>query len=87
MNAPSKLRLGPLTALVVGSMVGGGIFSLPQNTAAGAGMGATVLAWCITGIEVLRYQQHGGTFRRGAGNVGAAQGISIHLNPVVRRLG
>ena len=44
------------------------------------------LAWCITGIEVLRYQQHGGTFRRGAGNVGAAQGISIHLNPVVGRL-
>ena len=39
MNAPSKLRLGPLTALVVGSMVGGGIFSLPQNTAAGAGVG------------------------------------------------
>ena len=44
------------------------------------------MAWCITGIEVLRYQQHGGTFRRGAGNVGAAQGISIHLNPVVGRL-
>ena len=53
MNAPSKLRLGPLTALVVGSMVGGGIFSLPQNTAAGAAVGATVLAWCITGLGML----------------------------------
>ena len=53
MNAPSKLRLGPLTALVVGSMVGGGIFSLPQNTAAGAGVGATVLAWWITGLGML----------------------------------
>ena len=53
MTAPAKLRLGPLTALVVGSMVGGGIFSLPQNTAASAGAGATVIAWCITGLGML----------------------------------
>lgn len=32
-----KLRLGALTALVIGSMVGSGVFSLPQNMAAGAG--------------------------------------------------
>ena len=31
-----KLRLGALIALVVGSMIGGGIFSLPQNMAASA---------------------------------------------------
>lgn len=36
----SKLKLGALTALVVGSMIGGGIFSLPQNMASGAGAGA-----------------------------------------------
>lgn len=53
MSAPAKLRLGALTALVVGSMVGGGIFSLPQNTAAGAGVGATALAWGITGLGML----------------------------------
>ena len=34
----TKLRVGALTALVVGSMVGGGIFSIPQNTAASAGV-------------------------------------------------
>ena len=48
-----QLRLGALTALVVGSMVGGGIFSIPQNTAASAGVGATALAWAITGLGML----------------------------------
>lgn len=48
-----KLSLGPLTALVVGSMVGGGIFSIPQNTAASAAVGATALAWGITGLGML----------------------------------
>ncbi len=49
----NKLKLGALTALVVGSMVGGGIFSIPQNTAASAGVGATALAWLITGAGML----------------------------------
>lgn len=49
----SRLRLAPLTALVVGSMVGGGIFSLPQNTAASAGVAATAIAWLITGLGML----------------------------------
>ena len=54
MSASSvQLRLGALTALVVGSMVGGGIFSIPQNTAASAGVGATALAWAITGVGML----------------------------------
>ena len=48
-----KLNLGPLTALVVGSMVGGGIFSIPQNTAASSGVGATAVAWGITGLGML----------------------------------
>ncbi|MDF4534449.1 aromatic amino acid transport family protein, partial [Vibrio parahaemolyticus] len=29
-----KLGLGSLTALVIGSMIGAGVFSLPQNMAA-----------------------------------------------------
>ncbi|WP_371263541.1 hypothetical protein, partial [Pseudomonas sp. CMR5c] len=34
MSQPAqKLQLGALIALVVGSMIGGGIFSLPQNMA------------------------------------------------------
>jgi arginine:ornithine antiporter / lysine permease len=48
-----KLRIGALTALVVGSMVGGGIFSLPQNMAASAGPGAVLIGWLITGIGML----------------------------------
>jgi arginine:ornithine antiporter/lysine permease len=49
----TKLRLSALIALVVGSMVGGGIFSLPQNMAASAGAGAVLIGWVITGIGML----------------------------------
>jgi arginine:ornithine antiporter/lysine permease len=48
-----KLRLGALTALVIGSMIGGGIFSLPQNMAASADVGAVMIGWVITGIGML----------------------------------
>ncbi|TBU77050.1 arginine-ornithine antiporter [Phytopseudomonas daroniae] len=48
-----KLRLGALVALVVGSMVGGGIFSLPQNMAASAGAGAILIGWAITAVGML----------------------------------
>lgn len=49
----NKLKLGALTALVVGSMIGGGIFSLPQNMAASAGPGAVLIGWLITGVGML----------------------------------
>ncbi|WP_083654782.1 arginine-ornithine antiporter [Burkholderia sp. SRS-W-2-2016] len=49
----NKLRLGALTALVVGSMVGGGIFSLPQNMAVSADAGAVVIGWAITAVGML----------------------------------
>lgn len=52
-NSESKLKLGALIALVVGSMVGGGIFSLPQNIAASASAGATLIGWLITGVGML----------------------------------
>jgi arginine:ornithine antiporter / lysine permease len=48
-----KLRLGALTAMVIGSMVGSGVFSLPQNMAAGAGPLAMLIGWGITGIGIL----------------------------------
>ena len=41
-----------LAAIVVSSMIGGGIYSLPQNMAAGASAGAVLLAWVITGIGI-----------------------------------
>lgn len=49
----TKLRIGALTALVVGSMVGSGVFSLPQNMAAGAGPLAIIIGWAITAIGML----------------------------------
>ncbi|EDT40827.1 basic amino acid/polyamine antiporter [Burkholderia ambifaria] len=43
-----KLGLLLLSGIVVGSMIGGGAFNLPQNMAAGAGLGAIAIAWAIT---------------------------------------
>ena len=48
-----KLRLGALTAMVIGSMIGSGVFSLPQNMAAGAGPLAILIGWGITGVGIL----------------------------------
>ena len=48
-----KLGLGLLVALVVGSIIGSGIFGLPQNMAVGAGAGAIVIGWAITGVGML----------------------------------
>ncbi len=41
-----------LAAIVISSMIGGGIYSLPQNMAQSASAGAVILAWVITGIGV-----------------------------------
>lgn len=53
--APTKNKLGLalLIALVVGSILGSGIFGLPQNMAVGAGAGAIVIGWLITGVGML----------------------------------
>ena len=53
-QTPVKNGLGvfALAAIVVSSMLGGGIYSLPQNMAAGASAGAVLLAWLITGIGI-----------------------------------
>jgi arginine:ornithine antiporter / lysine permease len=48
-----RLSLSLLVALVIGSMIGSGIFSLPQNMAAHAGAGAILIGWVITGIGML----------------------------------
>ena len=50
---PGTLGLGLLVALVVGSIIGSGIFGLPQNMAAGAGAGAILIGWAITGVGML----------------------------------
>ncbi len=52
-NSSGNLALISLTALVIGSMIGGGVFSLPQNMAKGASPGAVIIGWLITGIGML----------------------------------
>lgn len=52
MAAQQTKKLGTiaLAAIVVSSMLGGGIYSLPQNMAADAALCAVLIAWVITGI-------------------------------------
>lgn len=51
--ATNKLRLGALAALVIGSMIGSGVFSLPQNMAAAAAPLAIIIGWAITTVGML----------------------------------
>lgn len=48
-----KIGLLSLTALVLSSMIGSGIFSLPQNMAMVAGSEAIMIGWLITGIGII----------------------------------
>lgn len=52
-TSSGKLGTLSLAAIVVSSMIGGGIYSLPQNMAAGASAGAVLLAWLITGLGIF----------------------------------
>ena len=49
----SKIGLVSLTALVLSSMIGSGIFSLPQNMATVASAEALLTGWAITGLGIL----------------------------------
>lgn len=51
-SSGAKLGLLALIAIVVGSMLGGGVFSLPQNTAASSAVGPVLIAWVIAGIGI-----------------------------------
>ncbi|MDO4904478.1 MAG: basic amino acid/polyamine antiporter [Lautropia sp.] len=53
MSSKSQIGLTALTALVISSMVGSGIFSLPQNMAAVAGSQALLIGWLITGVGII----------------------------------
>jgi arginine:ornithine antiporter/lysine permease len=55
-KAPTEVRKFPLTtliAMVVGSMVGAGIFSLPRNFALATGVYGALVAWAIAGTGML----------------------------------
>lgn len=53
MSEKSRIGLTALTALVISSMIGSGIFSLPQNMAAVAGSQALLIGWLITGVGII----------------------------------
>lgn len=55
-RAPAQMRKFPLTtliAMVVGSMVGAGVFSLPRNFALSTGIFGALIAWVIAGTGML----------------------------------
>ena len=47
------LGLASLTAIVVGSMIGSGIFALPSQMAGSAAPGPLLIGWAITGVGML----------------------------------
>ena len=47
------MKLGTLTAMVVGGMVGAGVFSLPRNFAQVTGVYGALIAWIIAGAGML----------------------------------
>ncbi|BAU82896.1 arginine or ornithine antiporter arcD [Streptomyces laurentii] len=49
----AKLSLLTLTALVVGSMVGAGVFSLPRRFAQETGVTGALIAWAVAGLGML----------------------------------
>ena len=51
--ASGKVSLAALTALGIGSMIGGGIFGLPQQMASAAAPGPLIIGWLITGAGML----------------------------------
>jgi arginine:ornithine antiporter/lysine permease len=51
--ASNKLTLIPLIALVVGSMIGGGVFNLPSDMSKAASPGAIIVGWLVTGLGML----------------------------------
>ncbi|RXZ46218.1 basic amino acid/polyamine antiporter [Agromyces binzhouensis] len=52
-RASSKLSLPALTAMVVGSMVGAGVFQLPARFASQTGVYGALIAWAIAGLGML----------------------------------
>jgi arginine:ornithine antiporter / lysine permease len=52
-GATDKLSLGALTAMVVGSMVGAGVFQLPSRFATQTGVYGALIAWTIAGLGML----------------------------------
>lgn len=53
MSPQKKIGVLGLTTMVFGSMIGSGIFNIPQNIAVKSALGPVIIAWIITGIGML----------------------------------
>ena len=53
VGAPQRLTFMTMTAMVVGSMVGAGVFSLPRRFAQETGVAGALIAWVIAGAGML----------------------------------
>jgi amino acid permease len=53
VTAPQRLTLMTMTAMVAGSMVGAGVFSLPRRFAQETGVLGSLIAWVIDGTGML----------------------------------
>jgi len=51
--APAKLSMLAMTGLVVGSMVGAGVFSLPGRFARETGVAGALIAWVVAGAGMF----------------------------------
>jgi arginine:ornithine antiporter / lysine permease len=52
-STTEKMPLATLTAMVVGGMVGAGVFSIPRNFAMATGVYGALIAWAIAGAGML----------------------------------
>jgi len=53
VSAPQRLTFMTMTAMVVGSMVGAGVFLLPRRFAQETGVAGALIAWVIAGTGML----------------------------------
>jgi len=53
VGTPQKLTFMTMTAMVVGSMVGAGVFSLPRRFATETGVAGALIAWVVAGVGML----------------------------------
>ncbi len=52
-SSPKKMSLPTLTGMVVGSMVGAGVFSLPARFGVATGILGSLIGWAVAGIGML----------------------------------
>src|SRR3954470_15037701 len=53
VTTPGKMSLPTLTGMVVGSMVGAGVFSLPARFGVATGILGSLIAWAVAGAGML----------------------------------